>query len=62
MSDLSEFVFPSQTSDICSGVAFRQHAAVAAMQGLLVNGTYKNEELSREAVWYADSLIEELSK
>lgn len=41
---------------------FRQHAALAAMSGLLSDGAYLASELASDAVTYADALVQELAK
>ncbi len=49
------------------GMTLREFAAISAMQGMLASQGndgeyYKPNEIIRESVWYADSLLAELQK
>lgn len=63
LTDSDSDAFPSGNS---SGVTKREYFAAMAMQGLCANSIPGNQHLpdnlSREAVCYADALIAELNK
>ena len=63
IADLQKLANPQNpTIPPMSPEMFRQHAALAAMTGILSDGSYLASELASDAVTYADALVKELAK